>query len=191
MRRSFLVAAVSSRPTTKLYGEITSPNYPKTYPSNNISTWDISVPKGYRVKLSFWLFDLEPSETCRYDFVKVCKEKLACGDGNQDSATGNHPRDKEFFSTNNHMRLLFQSDFSNEENGIVVSYKGFLAYYQAVDLDECAPRNDIEDGPQCQHFCHNYIGGYFCSCQPGYQLQSDGYSCKGKMTRSPKKAEYQ
>lgn len=83
LQGAFLVAAVSSRPTTKLYGEITSPNYPKTYPNNNISTWDISVPKGYRVKLNFRLFDLEPSETCQYDFVKVCEEGLGCGDGNQ------------------------------------------------------------------------------------------------------------
>lgn len=30
------------------------------------------------------------------------------------------------------MRLLFQSDFSNEENGTIVFYKGFLAYFQAV-----------------------------------------------------------
>lgn len=27
---------------------------------------------------------------------------------------------------------MFRSDFSNEENGTVVPYKGFLAYYQAV-----------------------------------------------------------
>ncbi|XP_007420464.1 complement C1r subcomponent [Python bivittatus] len=181
LQGAFLVAAVSSRPTTrKLYGEVTSPNYPKGYPNNNISTWDISVPKGYRVKLNFWQFDLEPSEACRYDFVKITANKKDLGRfcGQVESETGNHPRDKEFLSTNNRMRLLFQSDFSNEENGIVVSYKGFLAYYQAVDLDECADGNDIEDAPRCQHFCHNYVGGYFCSCQPGYQLQSDGHSCK-------------
>ncbi|XP_063150728.1 complement C1r subcomponent [Candoia aspera] len=181
LQGAFLVAAVSSRPTTrKLYGEVRSPNYPKAYPNNNISTWDISVPKGYRVKLNFWLFDLEPSEACQYDYVKITANKKDLGQfcGQVDSATGNHPRDKEFLSTNNRMRLLFQSDFSNEEKGIVVSYKGFLAYYQAVDLDECAHGNDIEDTPQCQHFCHNYVGNYFCSCQPGYQLQSDGHTCK-------------
>ncbi|XP_042300078.1 complement C1r-A subcomponent-like, partial [Sceloporus undulatus] len=46
------------------------------------------------------------------------------------------------------------------------------------DLDECAKGNDIEDGPRCQHFCHNYVGGYFCSCQPGYRLQSDLHTCR-------------
>lgn len=52
----------------------------------------------------------------------------------------------------------------------------------ASDLDECEPNNAAENDerPQCQHFCHNYVGGYFCSCRIGYQLQSDHHSCKGK-----------
>lgn len=51
------------------------------------------------------------------------------------------------------------------------------------DLDECDPSNAAEDeeGLRCQQICHNYVGGYFCSCRPGYQLQSDYHSCKGKL----------
>lgn len=30
------------------------------------------------------------------------------------------------------MLLTFHTDFSNEENGTIVFYKGFLAYYHAV-----------------------------------------------------------
>lgn len=30
------------------------------------------------------------------------------------------------------MLLTFHTDFSNEENGTVMFYKGFLAYYHAV-----------------------------------------------------------
>ncbi|XP_028568591.2 complement C1r subcomponent [Podarcis muralis] len=182
LQGTFIFGAVSSTPTTrKLFGEVRSPNYPKPYPNNNESTWDISVPKGFRVKLNFWQFDLEPSEDCTYDYVKITANKKDLGRycGQQDSSTGNHPRGKDILSAGNRMRLLFHSDFSNEENGTNVFYKGFQAYYQAVDLDECALENDVEDGaPRCQHFCHNYIGGYFCSCQPGYRLQSDQHSCK-------------
>ncbi|XP_062985014.1 complement C1r subcomponent isoform X2 [Elgaria multicarinata webbii] len=177
----FLFGVVNSIPISrKLYGEVMSPNYPKPYPNNNISTWDISVPKGYRVKLNFWQFDLEPSEACQYDYVKIKADKKDLGRycGQVDSTTGNHPRGREFLSTGNRMQLLFHSDFSNEENGIVVSYKGFQAYYQAVDLDECAVEHGIDDGPRCQHSCHNYVGGYFCSCRPGYRLQSDRHSCR-------------
>ncbi|XP_056385185.1 complement C1r-A subcomponent-like isoform X2 [Hyla sarda] len=50
----------------------------------------------------------------------------------------------------------------------------------ALDNNECASPNDnslIWTQP-CQHICHNYIGGYSCSCLPGYVLQSDKRSCK-------------
>lgn len=55
----------------KLYGEVTSPLYPKPYPNDFEETTVITVPVGYRVKLVFWHFDVEPSEGCLYDYVKV------------------------------------------------------------------------------------------------------------------------
>lgn len=55
----------------KLYGEVTSPLYPKPYPNDFETTTVIMVPRGYRVKLVFWQFDVEPSEGCLYDYVKV------------------------------------------------------------------------------------------------------------------------
>lgn len=185
LQGAFLFGVASSAPVSKelLHGEVQSPNYPKPYPNNNISTWDIKVPKGYRVRLNFRYFDLEPSEACQYDYIKITANKKDLGRycGRPGSTTGNHPGDRVFTSIGNRMRLFFSSDFSNEENGNIVSYKGFSAYYHAVDLDECAPGNDVDDdGPRCQHLCHNYIGGYFCSCHPGYHLQSDQHSCQAE-----------
>lgn len=55
----------------ELFGEVTSPLYPKPYPNNFETSTVITVPTGYRVKLVFWQFDLEPSEGCFYDYVKV------------------------------------------------------------------------------------------------------------------------
>ncbi|NXI13606.1 C1R protein, partial [Irena cyanogastra] len=165
-----------------LFGEIRSPSYPKPYPNDNISSWDIQVPKGYVVKLTFKYFDLEPSESCFYDYVKIKADKKDLGRycGRLGSTTGNHPGRKEFVSKGNKMHLEFHSDFSNEDKGTVIPYRGFLAYYKAVDLDECDPNNAAESNERlrCQHFCHNYVGGYFCSCRTGYQLQSDHHSCK-------------
>ena len=48
-----------------------SPLFPKPYPNNFERTTVITVPTGYKVKLVFWQFDLEPSEGCLYDYVKV------------------------------------------------------------------------------------------------------------------------
>uniref|UniRef100_A0A8C8ZLU7 Complement C1r subcomponent n=1 Tax=Prolemur simus TaxID=1328070 RepID=A0A8C8ZLU7_PROSS len=175
-----------SRPTPqKLFGEVTSPLFPKPYPSNFETTTVITVPPGYRVKLVFWHFDLEPSEGCFYDYVKISADKKNLGRfcGQPGSALGNPPGKKEFMSQGNKMLLTFHTDFSNEENGTVMFYKGFLAYYQAVDLDECASQHSsAEEGPQprCQHLCHNYVGGYFCSCRAGYELQKDRHSCQAE-----------
>ncbi|XP_072509958.1 complement C1r subcomponent [Notamacropus eugenii] len=170
-----------------LYGEVTSPMYPKPYPNNYDDTREIVVPKGYYVKLVFWQFDLEPSEGCFYDYVKISTDKKDLGRfcGQLGSTAGNPPVQKEFVSQGNQMWLKFHSDFSNEENGTTIFYKGFLAYYQAVDMDECAAQdNAIEENSKselrCEHLCHNSIGSYFCSCRPGYELQADGHSCRAE-----------
>ncbi|KAF3839242.1 hypothetical protein F7725_017959 [Dissostichus mawsoni] len=41
------------------------------------------------------------------------------------------------------------------------------------DFDECV--NDEDSG--CTQFCHNYIGGYHCSCRHGYHLDVDKRTC--------------
>ncbi|KAK2156973.1 hypothetical protein LSH36_201g01018 [Paralvinella palmiformis] len=51
----------------------------------------------------------------------------------------------------------------------------FSASYM-IDYNEC--QLGIS---RCQHYCHNTIEGYFCSCQKGYSLQYDGYRCQPKV----------
>lgn len=100
---SLLFGVVSSSPTPrKLFGEITSPSYPKPYPNNNISTWDITVPKGFVVKLNFWQFDLEPSESCLYDYVKVRAAETWGRAGERKLVTSGH----NHFSTASRLSLL-------------------------------------------------------------------------------------
>ena len=43
-----------------------------------------------------------------------------------------------------------------------------------VDINEC---NEETDG--CAQNCTNTNGSYTCSCNTGYRLGSDGYSCYG------------
>ena len=44
------------------------------------------------------------------------------------------------------------------------------------DINECLSNNG-----GCNHNCHNSDGSYTCSCNNGYQLNSDGHTCEGKL----------
>ncbi|KAJ8397257.1 hypothetical protein AAFF_G00440910 [Aldrovandia affinis] len=144
---------------TGMYGTLHSPNFPESYPKEVEVTWNISIPDGFQIRLYFIHFDLEPSYLCEYDFVKVEAEQevLATFCGREETDTEQVPRAR--------------SDFSNEER-----FSGFEAHYSAVDVDECRDRNDEELA--CDHYCHNYIGGYYCSCRYGYLLHSDNRTCR-------------
>lgn len=55
----------------EMFGQIQSPGYPDSYPSDSEVTWNITVPEGFRIKLYFMHFNLESSYLCEYDYVKV------------------------------------------------------------------------------------------------------------------------
>ncbi|XP_053165718.1 mannan-binding lectin serine protease 1 isoform X5 [Hemicordylus capensis] len=158
---------------TDMFGEIQSPNFPDSYPSDSEVNWNISVPDGFRVKLYFMHFDLESSYLCEYDYVKVESEDqvLATFCGREATDTEQTPGQQSIISPGSYMSLMFRSDFSNEER-----FTGFDAHYTAVDIDECLEKSDEELA--CDHHCHNYIGGYYCSCRFGYILHTDNRTCK-------------
>lgn len=43
------------------------------------------------------------------------------------------------------------------------------------DLNECE-----KDNGGCDHDCHSYDGGHYCTCKAGYILLEDGEGCEGK-----------
>nr|XP_014266320.1 mannan-binding lectin serine protease 1 isoform X3 [Maylandia zebra] len=156
-----------------MYGSLCSPNFPEPYPRDMQLRWNVSVPDGFQIKLYFSHFDLEPSYLCEYDYVKVEAEGevLALFCGKEQTDTEAVPAQQALTSPRNSLSLLFSSDFSDEER-----FSGFVAHYSAVDVDECSERSG-EDA-LCDHFCHNYIGGYYCSCRYGYRLHSDNHTCR-------------
>ncbi|XP_072474921.1 mannan-binding lectin serine protease 1 isoform X3 [Notamacropus eugenii] len=156
-----------------MFGEIQSPNFPDSYPSDSEITWNITVPEGFRIKLYFMHFDLESSYLCEYDYVKVEAEDqvLALFCGRETTDTEQAPGQQVVLSPGPFMALTFRSDFSNEER-----FTGFDAHYMAVDMDECTEKSDEELA--CDHYCHNYIGGYYCSCRIGYILHTDNRTCR-------------
>ena len=51
----------------------------------------------------------------------------------------------------------------------------FSCLYIYSDIDECLSNNG-----GCNHNCHDSDGSYTCSCNDGYQLNSDGHTCEGR-----------
>ncbi|KAM8771134.1 mannan-binding lectin serine protease 1 isoform 3-T3 [Rhynchonycteris naso] len=170
---SLLKALAHTVELNNMFGQIQSPGYPDSYPSDSKVTWNITVPEGFRVKLYFMHFNLESSYLCEYDYVKVETEDqlLAIFCGSENTDTEHTPGQEVVLSPGSFMSITFQSDFSDEER-----FTGFDAHYMAVDVDECTEREDEELA--CDHYCHNYIGGYYCSCRFGYILHTDNRTCR-------------
>ncbi|XP_056143060.1 complement component 1, r subcomponent [Lampris incognitus] len=164
----------SWRPThTKhvMYGEVQSPQYPMPYAPNLEKQWDLSVPEGYQIQLTFTHLDIEPSDSCYYDAVTVVYDQNVLGRFCGQENSGN----QRVLSPGNRLTLIFQSDDSNPE---VHQPVGFSAHYQAIDIDECAmPEPKDDSGPLCSQICHNTLGSYICSCYHGYDLRPDQRTC--------------
>ncbi|KAK3106526.1 hypothetical protein FSP39_021900 [Pinctada imbricata] len=106
---------------TSLTGTLTSPGHPNVYPHGVNCTWNILVPAGNVVRLTFNAFSMEASTTCAYDYVAVYDNTTInpnsllgkyCGAGTPPSQT----------STDNYMTVLFVSDSSVAQEGFSASY---------------------------------------------------------------------
>ncbi|XP_014605735.1 PREDICTED: cubilin-like [Polistes canadensis] len=52
-------------------GSFTSPMYPDIYRNNTVCTWDVSVPRGFKIILKFTFFDIGTKQTCERNNVKI------------------------------------------------------------------------------------------------------------------------
>ncbi|XP_058503766.1 uncharacterized protein LOC131471288 [Solea solea] len=179
---SFLLGSVCEcwlLPPSKplMYGELQSPEYPQPYPPNLEQRWDLSVPEGYQIQLTFTHMDIEASASCYYDSLTVLYGERVLGRfcGNENSADGHHSGDQPILSPGNRLTLIFKTDNSNPERQNNV---GFSAYYQAIDIDECSAATPGDNsGPLCDQICLNTLGSFLCACHHGYKLHSDQHTC--------------
>ncbi|KAI4498132.1 hypothetical protein M0802_006618 [Mischocyttarus mexicanus] len=52
-------------------GSFTSPMYPDIYRNDTVCTWDVGVPRGFKVLLKFTFFDIGTKRTCDRNNVKI------------------------------------------------------------------------------------------------------------------------
>ncbi|MEJ1276392.1 tolloid-like [Cricetulus griseus] len=167
---------------TKLNGTITSPGWPKEYPTNKNCVWQVVAPTQYRISLQFEAFELEGNDVCKYDFVEVRSglspdAKLHgkfCGSETPEVIT----------SQSNNMRVEFKSDNTVSKRGFKAHFFSGRGQWEAgsssqespsvsTDKDECA-----KDNGGCQQECVNTFGSYLCRCGNGYRLHENGHDCK-------------
>ncbi|XP_070574356.1 uncharacterized protein [Ptychodera flava] len=174
MTTTFVTLVISEETLTGLCGSFSSPNYPQEYPHNEVAVWNIEVPDGYRAALYFSVFDLEMSRGCEYDSVQISAndEELHqfCGG----EWFPHFPGRTVVRSPNNQMTVTFRSDYSNSDHNV-----GFYAHYFSEDIDECLYNNG-----GCDHYCHNILGSFYCSCRSEYVLDSDRKICSACPTES-------
>ena len=106
---------------TSGYGTFQSPNYPSPY--SNIATclYRISLPGGTKIRLTIENIDLETSEGCKNDSLRIY-------DGNDGSAMqlakicSSIDNGRKFNSSGNNLFLVFKSESNITKIGFKASY---------------------------------------------------------------------
>ncbi|XP_051576324.1 mannan-binding lectin serine protease 2-like [Myxocyprinus asiaticus] len=154
-----------------LAGWVQSPGHPRGYNPDSSLTWKECAPNGHKITLTLIHLDLEESDKCENDALKIfADEELLfnlCGTKFlQELQTSFNPFLHS--SSGGCLSLSFLADYSNPKR-----HTGFQGFYTIQDVDECKDSDN-----ECSHHCNNYIGGYRCSCRPGYLLNPDQHTCR-------------
>ena len=124
-----LAAACTSREYLNGFsGFFSTPNFPSNFPQYSRCTWNITVPSGYIIKLSFFYFRLEPNQysPCYYDApgARVTVTNVASDDGYQPFMLCGQSLFHPVYSVGSSVQVIFTSLNSQ--------YPGFNATYTAI-----------------------------------------------------------
>ncbi|XP_074855741.1 discoidin, CUB and LCCL domain-containing protein 2 isoform X2 [Carettochelys insculpta] len=130
-------------------GTLSSINYPETYPNSTVCVWEIRVKSGQRVQLKFGDFDIEDSNACHSNYLRVYN-----GIGPTRTEIGKYcglgfPMDSLIESKSNEVTVQFMSVTH-------VSGRGFLASYATTeksDLITCLDNASHFSEPEFNKYC--------------------------------------
>ena len=125
---ALVAACTSGEYLNGFSGFFSTPNFPSSYPQNSICTWNITVPSGYIIKLSFGFFRLEPHQfiPCYKNApgARVTVTNVASDDGYQPFMVCGQRLPDPVYSVGNSVQVIFTSLSSQ--------YPGFNGTYTAI-----------------------------------------------------------
>ena len=129
-----LVAACTSGESLNGFsGSFSTPNFPSNYPQYSMCIWNITVPSGYIIKLSFLYFRLEPHpySPCfdNAPGARVTVTINASDDGYQQFMLCGQQLPDPVYSVGNSIQVIFTSLSSQ--------YPGFNATFTAIPHSSC------------------------------------------------------
>ena len=122
-----VAACTSGEYLTGFSGFFSTPNFPSNYPQYSKCTWNITVPSGYIIKLSFLYFRLKPYQyiPCYHaSEARVTVTNVASDDGYQPFMLCGQSLPPPVYSVGNSVQVIFTSLRSQ--------YPGFNATYTAI-----------------------------------------------------------
>ena len=110
-------------------GFFSSPNFPSNFPINSDCTWNITVPAGRIIKVTFLSFDLDPLQnpSCQgaSGGPRVFITEVASNDGAEEFKICGARLPDPVYSVGNFIQVRLRS--------AATGYKGFNASYEAID----------------------------------------------------------
>ncbi|CAH3186201.1 unnamed protein product, partial [Porites lobata] len=105
--------SADSRCGSVVNNALTSPGFPTPYPNNRHCVYNVSIPSGKALKISFSTFSLETHTRCGFDYLRIVD------DDNRTRGTycGRELSGKIVLVTGNYALITFHSDYSNQYLG--------------------------------------------------------------------------
>ncbi|XP_034938584.1 cubilin [Chelonus insularis] len=113
-------------------GTFTSPLYPNNYRNESLCTWEVSVPRGYKIVLNFEFFDLGSSD-CGSDYISL-----------RDRTTEyvrvikycSHDNPAKFYGMTNSVTVKYSTTANNGGNGWVIQFIGVEHSFKEEEEEE-------------------------------------------------------
>lgn len=113
-------------------GIFSSPNFPNNFPANSICTWNITVPSGFIIKVSFLNFTFEPNQNTACigepPGARVLIINVASDDGSPNFQLCGQDLPSPVYSLGNSIQVRLVT-----LNNV---YSGFKASYETIDAQE-------------------------------------------------------